>query len=669
MSKQIHWVIDYETLKNCTILCAEHYKEDIEKHFVIARGRNDILQLVSFLEECRDNNQWHISFNGLAFDSQITEFILREGARMYYELEDPELIANEIYKIAQNVIERQSMGIFLEYYERSMSIRNIDVFKLNHWDNPAKRSSLKWIQYSMDWHNIKEMPIHHSTMITTEEQITEILTYCRNDIKSTKNIFFLSKNQIALRKSLTEQYGINLYSASEPKISRSLFLQFLSKRTGIREYELKQLRTHREIIDVGSIIKPDFFEFKTKEFQDMYDKFSNLKIRVESLKGSFKYSLKHKGVVTDLALGGVHGAARAGIYRSGNGKLIVTADVTSFYPMLAILNGWAPAHLPADVFCELYKWFFDERVKISKKDIRNYVYKIILNSTYGLSNEENSFLYDPEMTMRITVNGQLTLMMLYEMISLGLPTSVPLMQNTDGLEMMIDEQDYEKYMEICRQWESMTNLKLEHDFYEQMFIGDVNNYIAVYKEKSVDQLTYNEMKASNPHYAYRQQGGNYFVKVTKCKGRFEFHDLPLHKNKSFLIIRKAIYNYLMFGAPPEETLKNNRNIFDYCGGVKIKGDWFFNEVCYKKGIRKDRKLQNIVRYYVSHNGCKILKVNKLDGREINLVSGRWLQTEFNEFEEKDWKDYGINESYYLDQVYKELSHIEGTSNKNQLSLF
>ena len=28
------------------------------------------------------------------------------------------------------------------------------LFKLHHWDNPAKRSSLKWIQYSMDWQNI-----------------------------------------------------------------------------------------------------------------------------------------------------------------------------------------------------------------------------------------------------------------------------------------------------------------------------------------------------------------------------------------------------------------------------------------------------------------------------------------------------------------------------------
>jgi DNA polymerase elongation subunit (family B) len=79
----------------------------------------------------------------------------------------------------------------------------------------------------------------------------------------------------------------------------------------------------------------------------------------------------------------------------------MTSDVVSYYPNLAIRNGWSPAHLPKAEFCELYEWFFNERKKISKKDVRNYVYKIILNSTYGLSNDANSFLYDPEFTMRI----------------------------------------------------------------------------------------------------------------------------------------------------------------------------------------------------------------------------------------------------------------------------
>ena len=39
--------------------------------------------------------------------------------------------------------------------------------------------------------------------------------------------------------------------------------------------------------------------------------------------------------------------------------------------------------------------------------------------------------------MRITVNGQLSLMMLYVMLCEGLDGAIPVMQNTDGLETRI----------------------------------------------------------------------------------------------------------------------------------------------------------------------------------------------------------------------------------------
>jgi hypothetical protein len=71
-----------------------------------------------------------------------------------------------------------------------------------------------------------------------------------------------------------------------------------------------------------------------------------------------------------------------------------------------------------------------------------------------LSNDENSFLYDPEFTMRITINGQLSLALLYEMLTEGIPGAIPLMQNTDGLETLIPRKYIDKYYEICAEWES-----------------------------------------------------------------------------------------------------------------------------------------------------------------------------------------------------------------------
>jgi hypothetical protein len=629
-----HWVMDYETLSNCFIACFEAVNSEEQRIFVVHESQNDILELVEFLHENISSDEWHVSFNGLGFDSQITEYILRNRDTVIHNT--GEVIAKWIYGKAQNVISRQNAGEFLEFSPRDLQINQVDVFKLNHWDNNAKRSSLKWIQYTMDWPNIIDMPIHHTETITAE-QIPEIIKYCINDVKSTKQIMRLSKEQIGLRKTLTDEYGINLFSASEPRISKELFLHFLSQKLEVKKWDLRQARTHRARITVKNIILP-YIKFKTATFQNLLKKFEEVVIYPGETKGGFKYSVQYKGVKTDYGLGGIHGARSAKVYESNQDMVIMTSDVTSFYPNLAIRNKWAPAHLPKDEFCDLYEWFFEERKKIPKKDPKNYVYKIILNSTYGLSNDENSFLYDPEFTMKITINGQLSLSMLYEMICEEIPNAVPLMQNTDGLETMIPREYVDKYMDICKRWEDITQLQLEHDTYSKIILGDVNNYIAITEDGK-----------------------------SKCKGRFEYDNLALHKNKSFLIIPKAIHAYFVDGIKPEDYLAQNQNIFDYCGGVKIKGDWNFFEHKIADGEHSITPVQHTIRYFVSNSGSKIIKKNNTDGREIQVEAGKWMQTIMIDYTKKEFSEYDINLKYYLDNIYKEIRSLEPIN--NQLSLF
>lgn len=292
------------------------------------------------------------------------------------------------------------------------------------------------------------------------------------------------------------------------------------------------------------------------------------------------------------------------------------------------------------------------------------------------------------MTMQITVNGQLWLSKLYEMLCLAIPEAVPLMQNTDGLEMIIPESKKELYLEVCKEWESMTNLQLEHDEYSKMIIKDVNNYISVYKNGK-----------------------------TKCKGLFEYNNLALHKNKSFLVIPKAIYEFYVNGVKPEDYLNTNSNIFDYCGAVKAKGDWYFeirrlitgvpekyklmtieqkrkhletngwemswsdnnwvksnainkeantglsteqafNYIVKKESLIEKTKLQKLNRYYISKTGDKIIKCNP-DGREIQTEAGKWRQTLCNNMGtiDSDINNLNINYEYYLERIYKEIETI------------
>ncbi len=636
--------MDYETICNCFIAVFEHYKEDERRVFVVCEQRNDFPEFVTFLQKCVTQNEWHISYNGLAFDAQITQYILDVQHKL--KNLDGKSIAETIYKFAQETIKKTESGGFATYSPNKLKIRQIDLFKLNHWDNKAKMSSLKWIQYSMDWDNVEEMPHPHFEAVTDDNTLNEVIDYCINDVRSTKKILEHSKEQIQLRQTLTKEYNIDLYSASEPRISKELFLHFLSKKLGWNKAEIKTLRTPRQSIVITDCILP-YVEFQTPEFNKVLDYFRTKVIT--STKDGFKYSMNFKGVKTDYGLGGIHGAIESGVYEAKPGWTIMTSDVTSFYPNLAIKNGFHPAHIPAKEFNELYEWFFEERKKIPKTDPKNYVYKIILNSTYGLTGDENSFLYDPKMTMQITVNGQLLLSKLAEMLSAAIPECQPLMLNTDGLEMIIPNDKVDLYMQVCAEWEKLTQLALEHDQYSKMVIGDVNNYIAIYKNGKV-----------------------------KCKGRFEWEDLEkkkvamFHKNKSFLIIPKALYAYFVNGILPEEFLAANQNIYDYCGAVKAKSGWHFEERSIQEGIPISKRLQKIIRYYISVDGSKLVKCHN-DGREIQVEAGQWMQTTVNQLSTKldNFDDYNINLQYYIESVYKEITQIEKVRPKSyqQLTLF
>ena len=632
-----HWVMDYETLSNCFVAVFIHYKTEETKTFVIHDKRNDLVDFIKFLCLNVRNKEYHISYNGLAFDAQISHYMINQYKG--WKVATPGYITEKIYEYAQKVITRSNNREFQDYPEWKMRIPQIDVFKVNHWDNMAKRSSLKWIEYTMDWDNILDMPIHHESEITTQEELDIIIGYCVNDVAATKEIYNRSKSLIALRLDLTEQYDINLLNASEPRISKELFSYYLSDELNIAKKDLKGMRTFRDVIKLNDIILP-YVSFKTPEFQKLLSRIKTVELDPVNIKGAFKYSVIYRGVKTDFGLGGAHGATKPGIYEATEDTIIMSSDVTSFYPNLAIINEWSPAHLPSKEFCKLYNWFFEERKKIPKSNPMNYVYKIILNSTYGLSNDKNSFLYDPEFTMRITINGQLTLMMLYEMIMEAIPEAIPLLQNTDGIETIIPKSAKAKYMEICEEWEKITSFNLEHDQYKKIVLADVNNYIAINMEDKA-----------------------------KCKGRFEFNNLALHKNKSKLVIPKAIYEYFVNGTLPEDYILTNKNILDYCIGGKTNGGWQVTSNSIVEGEKNVINLQKINRYYISNHGVKMLKVNKNDGRVIQLEAGQWLQTVYNKMEiQPKWEDYNINTKYYMQTIEKEINNILGVSS-NQLELF
>lgn len=312
-----YYVHDYETLCNCFVGYFEDVYSNHNRIFVISETQNMIKDFIEFLEKVRDNKVILCGYNSLNFDSQITEYILLN--KSFLLPKSGAEVAAYIYSYAQHVIDisdRKQKGekVYLDFSYRNYTIQNVDIYKLNHWDSDAKRSSLKWIQFTMDWNNVQEMPYRHDIPIKNHEQ-AEIVTYCINDVKSTKNIFVLNNyemmKQVYLRETLSDKYNIPLYSASEPTISKDIFLDFLSKELNEDKKTLSKKRTILKNVNINSVLLP-YIDFNLPEFKAVHTWFKNLNVDVEKTlkdekkqKGP-KYQMTHKGVVSVFALGGLN---------------------------------------------------------------------------------------------------------------------------------------------------------------------------------------------------------------------------------------------------------------------------------------------------------------------------------------------------------------------------
>ena len=237
-----HWVMDYETMVNLFVAVFQDYVSKVTHIFKIHSSLdNDIKPLINFLKRNKSLKEKHISFNGLSFDSQITQFILEQADRLKAMEQDE--IVETIYDVAQDAISRSNAREFSRYPEWNLSIDQIDVFKINHWDNKAKRTSLKWAQFAMDWPNLQDMPIHHTTKVSSSEEIDMITDYCINDVESTKQILHLSKNLINVRKTIKEKYGLKCTNFSNTRLGSQLLLGLYCEATGRDKKEVKDLRT------------------------------------------------------------------------------------------------------------------------------------------------------------------------------------------------------------------------------------------------------------------------------------------------------------------------------------------------------------------------------------------------------------------------------------------
>jgi hypothetical protein len=534
MNREKTFVYDIESYPNLFLLSAKNpFTEERFKFQIspIIDERNDLKEWLKYAVEDM------VGFNSLFYDYPVLEVLIEKG--MIARGRD---VTAKLFQFGNNKIN----GKRTNYRKQVPFRKQIDLFKINHFDNKAKTTSLKLLQFNLRMDNIQELPYPVGTVLK-EQEIYEVVRYCDNDVDATEKLFFKTLPGIELREVLSPKYNIDFTNFNDVKIGEHIFIKKIIEKAG--EHLVFSKIPFEELVS----LEPYYAIKKTKGVQ------KNLNI-------------VYKGFQYDFGTGGIHGSISAGIYVPEEDELIIDIDVAGYYPSMSDCFQFEPEHLKG-VYSQVHAEIKDERKLYPKKTPENTSMKLAGNGSYGKGGSEFSPLCDKQYVVQTCVNGQLLLCMLAETLTIELSYHKMLQINTDGMTLVIKKNQLELFREICTRWQEFTGLILEEAFYSKMVISNVNNYLAVY-----------------------DYGG------VKRKGLYEYElDDTLHKNFSMLVVPKVLEQYFVSNSNVQDILYNHTDYYDFFKRTKVnKTDKLFSVQTNSEGERTlEFELQRVTRYLVT----------------------------------------------------------------------
>lgn len=651
-------VYDIETLKEMFLVGIYVPEKQQYLEFEISEDKNDIDRFYNFFTNEYNTHYW-VGYNNLRFDSQVVEWMMRNYEN-FHELSSIE-ICQKIAQKAQDVIHDADFDVFPEYREKDLSVKQIDLFKIHHFDNKNRRVSLKRLEFEMDLENIEEMPIHHSKIELTPEDRILIRDYCKNDVMATYEFYkitigdtnhplYKGNNQIELRLDIEKEFGIPCINYSDSKIGDEMIKKYYCEEKGVDVSSLPKKGKFRKSIPVKRCIAR-YVKFVTPELRSFLERIKDIELKLQD---DFKEEVHFYGNVYSFMKGGLHTENKPEIFEADDDHLIIDWDVSSYYPAIIIKNKRYPGHL-GEEFLNGYIKMFDKRLTLkplAKKDkkIKGIVgaLKLAVNSVYGKSSDMTNWIYDRLLTMFTTITGELSLMMLIEKYELS--DIKVISANTDGVTIRIKKEDVPVMESINEWWQKTTGYELERTDYKKIIFSTVNDYIAIKTDGDV-----------------------------KKKGDF-LTDFELYKNKSARIVPLALEQYFVHGIPISTTVMGDSNIYNFCIRQKASRDFHYEG--WNRARGEKTVYNKLIRYYVSNVGEKLLKVKNENSDSTapdvaQVEAGEWVCTVVNYLPANtDVKTAGINYDYYIQKAEKMVKKIELrgrkkpiVENKNQLSLW
>ena len=479
-----------------------------------------------------------------------------------------------------------------------------------------------------------------------EEYRKSMNHYNTNDVFIVCEMIRLYIDEIRLRYNLSKIYEVDLMNSSRSNIANILFKKFYSDFSGLRPEQWTGKQTQRTVMNFKKVIF-DNVHFKTEKMQNFLERVR--KTAVTSIgKDAFQENITIGKLTYTMATGGLHSQDPPRHLKSNiiyipelkdredldiwdkitdDSYILMHHDIASFYPSIMGAYKVAPEHLDRACFSKLVVWLKDTRVAAKHstedlvdgipKDLLAQALKIVINSIYGKLGDENSDICDRLAVLKVTINGQLFLLMLCEALEeAGIEV---ISGNTDGIVIKLYKRDKAKFDEINKKWLEETKLQADSELYSRYINRDINNYIA---QELNNKVTY--------------------------KGDFnpKLYADDLQKGYNAPIVAQAVENFFLYDKPVLETLYEATDILDFCNTQNIARKFHIE---YLVGNTKTN-LQRNTRFYVTKTGGSLFKVD--DDKNMNNLCAGYRVKPLNTLDDLSINERAIDYEYYYYEAQK-----------------
>jgi hypothetical protein len=291
------WVWDIETYPNCFLFAITRADGKHEKVFEVSFQSNEINRIEACIDYIKEQGHDMVGFNSLGFDYPVIHRLLTEC-----KVQTGKAIADKVWKYAQEQIDSFKDGFGSSVKTDDRLVPQIDLYRIWHFNNKAKATSLKMLEFNMREQNIEDLPYPVGSYLDSD-QIKKLKEYNLHDVRMTLVFLKASKSQVQFRKQLSAKYNRNFMNHDDTKIGADYFVMKLEE-AGIPLYKYKNGKkamnqTPRPEIDLSECLF-DYYDFTRPEFIAVKDWFDS-QIITET-KGVFSDIEEHRlGAVAQYA--------------------------------------------------------------------------------------------------------------------------------------------------------------------------------------------------------------------------------------------------------------------------------------------------------------------------------------------------------------------------------